>query len=86
MPSPRMPGNWSVDPCGAPGRRQARSTFLQLCTWRVGGKCISDCDGCMRFMSCCQTFYTVEVPLNESFEQECLHIRTRNVLHANRGV
>lgn len=86
MPSPRTPGNWSVDPCGCPRASASLQHIFAAVYVKGWGRCISDCDGCMRFMSCCQTFYTVEVPLNESFEQECLHIRTRNMLHASRDV
>lgn len=34
MPSPHMPGNWSVDPCGCPRRLRACSTFCSCV--RVG--------------------------------------------------
>lgn len=36
MPSPRMPGNWSVDPCGCPPASASLQHILQLCAWRVG--------------------------------------------------
>lgn len=36
MPSPRMPGNWSVDPCGCPPAFASLQHILQLCAWRVG--------------------------------------------------